>query len=114
MDALRSYIGIDTQVDRDPFPELNLPVAAKAYLRDIELSLQEIKRVCKEGAKLAVVVAEGAFPDQIVPCDLLVGELAARIGFNVNRILVAAERVVTRDRTVKIGKARESIILLQK
>jgi hypothetical protein len=44
----------------------------------------------------------------------LVGELAARIGFNVNRILVAAERVVTRDRTVKIGKARESIILLQK
>jgi len=114
VDALRSYIGIDTEVDRDPFPELNLPVAAKAYLRDLELALHEIKRVCKEGARLAIVVAEGAFPDRIVPCDLLVAELAARIGFTVNRILVAAERVVTRDRTIKIGKARESIILLQK
>ena len=114
VDALRSYIGIDTEVDRDPFPDLNLPVAAKAYLRDIELSLHEIKRVCKEGARLAIVVAEGSFPDQVVPCDLLTAELAAKLGFTVDKILVAAERVVTRDRTIKIGKARESVILLQK
>ena len=114
VDALRSYIGVNTEVDQDPFPERNLPVAAKAYLRDVELALQEIQRVCKESARLAIVVAEGAFPDQIVPCDLLIAELAAKLGFTVDKVLVAAERVVTRDRTVKIGKARESILLLQK
>lgn len=114
VDALRSYIGINTDVDQDPFPELNLPLAAKAYLRDIELTLKEMKRVCRVGAGAAIVVAEGAFPDQIVPCDILAAELASRVGFAVEKILVAATRVVTRDRTVKIGKARESIILLQK
>ncbi|MEM4298145.1 MAG: hypothetical protein QW815_07250, partial [Nitrososphaerota archaeon] len=112
VDALRSYIGMNTDVKEDPFPELQLPLAAKAYLRDIEFCLREMKRVLKRGARVALVMAEGAFPDRIVPCDLLAVELAKRLGFRVDRVLVAAQRVVTRDRTVKIGRARESIILM--
>ncbi|MCS7115928.1 MAG: class I SAM-dependent methyltransferase [Nitrososphaerota archaeon] len=113
VDALRSYIGMNVNVKDDLFPELRLPLAAKAYLYDINRSLEEMKRVLKVGARIALVIAEGAFPDRIVPCDLLVAELAERIGFHVDKILVAAERVVTRDRTVKIGRARESVILMQ-
>ena len=112
VDALRSYIGMNVNVRGDPFPELRLPPAAKAYLLDVERSLEEMKRVLKDGAKVAMVVAEGAFPDRIVPCDVLVAELAKRKGFEVEKIIVAARRVVTRDRTIKIGRARESILLM--
>lgn len=112
VDALRSYIGMNVNVRGDPFPELRLPPAAKAYLLDVERSLEEMKRVLKDGARVAMVVAEGAFPDRIVPCDVLVAELAKRKGFEVEKIIVAARRVVTRDRTIKIGRARESILLM--
>jgi hypothetical protein len=61
-----------------------------------------------------MVVAEGAFPDRIVPVDLLMANLAERIGFRVERIIIANERVVTKERTFKIGKARESIIIMKK
>ncbi|MEM2211694.1 MAG: class I SAM-dependent methyltransferase [Nitrososphaerales archaeon] len=114
VDSLRSYIGMNTNVKNDPFPELQLPLAAKAYLSDINKSLEEIRRVSKIGAKIALVIAEGAFPDRIVPCDLLIAELAERIGFHIDKIFVAAKRVVTRDRTIKIGRARESVILMQR
>ncbi|MCP8318507.1 MAG: hypothetical protein L6N95_01600 [Candidatus Methylarchaceae archaeon HK01B] len=68
----------------------------------------------KDGSKCAIVIAEGAFPDRIVPIDILMADLAGRMGLKVERIVVVNNRVVTRDRTVKIGKARESIILMRK
>ncbi|MCP8317940.1 MAG: hypothetical protein H3Z51_13925 [archaeon] len=83
-------------------------------MQDMNDSLKEIYRVMKDGAKCSMVVAEGAFPDRIVPVDLLMANLANRIGFRVERIVVANRRVVTRDRTVKIGRARESIVIMRK
>ncbi len=114
IDSLRSYIGLNPKHVKDLFPELNLPDVAKAYLQDMNDALREIYRVMKDDAKCSMVVAEGAFPDRIVPVDLLMAKLAERIGFEVERIVVANERVVTRDRTFKIGKARESIVVMKK
>jgi len=113
-DGLRSYIGLNPKHIKDLFPELDLPDAAKAYLQDMNDSLKEIYRVMKEKAKFAMVVAEGAFPDTIVPVDSLMTNLAGRIGFKVEKIVIANRRVVTKDRTFKIGKARESIVIMKK
>ncbi|MCP8313059.1 MAG: hypothetical protein H3Z53_01620, partial [archaeon] len=113
-DSFRSYIGLSPKNVKDLFPELNLPDIAKAYLQDMNDSLKEIYRVMKDGAKCSMVVAEGAFPDRIVPVDLLMASLAGRIGFKVKKMVVANRRVVTRDRTVKIGRARESIVIMEK
>ncbi len=113
-DSFRSYIGLNPKNVKDLFPELNLPDVAKAYLQDMNDALKEIYRVMRDGAKCSMVVAEGAFPDRIVPVDLLMANLADRIGFNVERIVVANRRVVTRDRTFKIGRARESIVIMKK
>jgi len=113
-DSLRSYIGLSPKHVEDLFPELNLPDIAKAYLQDVNDSLKEIYRVMKDGAKCSMVVAEGAFPDRIVPVDSLMANLANRIGFKVEKIIVANRRVVTRDRTFKIGRARESIVIMKK
>ncbi|MEM3437143.1 MAG: DNA methyltransferase [Nitrososphaerales archaeon] len=114
IDSLRSYIGLNPKHIKDIFPELNLPDVAKAYLQDMNDALKEIYRVLKDDAKCSMVVAEGTFPDRIVPVDLLIANLAEKIGFKVERIIIANERVVTRERTFKIGKARESIIIMKK
>ena len=113
-DSFRSYIGLNPKNVKDLFPELNLPDVAKAYLQDMNDALKEIYRVMRDGAKCSMVVAEGAFPDRIVPVDLLMANLAKRIGFKVEKIVVVNKRVVTRDRTFKIGRARESIVIMKK
>ena len=114
VDGLRAYIGLNPKNIKDLFPELNLPEVAKAYFQDMNDALTEIYRVMKKKAKCAIVVAEGVFPDKVVPVDLLLAKLAEEIGFDVEKIVVANYRVATRDRTVKIGKARESIIIMKK
>ncbi len=114
-DSLRSYIGLRPKNVKDLFPELNLPDIAKAYLQDMNECLREFYRVLKPKGKVALVVAEGAFPGYaIVPTDYLIAELAHRMGFKVEKIIVVRQRIVTKDRTVKVGKARESVVILKK
>jgi len=113
---LRSYVGSrveDTSVSDLGLNE-NLPLSAKAYFKDIYSALKEMHRVCKSNAKLAIVVGGGCFPDRAIEADRIAAELAERIGFNVNNILVARNSWCTRARTIKVGQIRESIILLEK
>ena len=113
---LRSYIG--SRVDDMPVSELgldeNLPLSAKAYFKDIYSALKEMYRVCKSGAKLAIVIGGGCFPDRAIEADRITAELAERIGFDVKNVLVARNSWCTRARTIKVGKIRESIILMEK
>lgn len=114
VDPVRSYIGLNPKNIVDQFPELNLPEAAKAYFYDMKLALGEVYRVLKKNGRTVIVVAGGVFPDRIVESDILIAELAERIGFRVDRIIVVNKRVATVNRVIKIGEARESIIFLTK
>jgi SAM-dependent methyltransferase len=114
--SLRSFIG--SRVDDIDVSDLgldeSLPLSAKAYFKDINKALKEIHRVCKNGARLAIVVGGGCYPDRAVESDRITAELAERIGFNVKDILIARNSWCTRARTIKVGQIRESIILLEK
>jgi len=113
---IRSYIGAkveDIKVSDIGLDE-NLPLTAKAYFRDMFLALKELYRVCKDNAKLAIVIGGGCFPDRVVECDKITAELAERIGFNIKNILIARNSWCTRARTIKVGQIRESIILMEK
>jgi len=114
LDPLRSYIGLNPKSVIDPFPDLNLPEAAKAYFHDMKLVLEEMFRVLKNRGKASIVVAGGVFPDRVVESDILIAELAERVGFNVDRMIAVNKRVATTKRVIKIGEARESIIILSK
>jgi len=113
---LRSYIG--SRVEDIDVSDLglseNIPLSAKAYFKDMNLSLNEIYRVCKHNAKLAIVIGGGCYPDRVVEADRIIAELAEVIGFRVKKILVARNSWCTRARTIKVGKIRESIILMKK
>jgi len=114
VDPIRSYIGLNLKNVKDIFPELNLPDIAKAYFYDMKMALNEMYRVLKNNGKAAIVVAEGIFPNRIVESDILLAKIAKDIGFKIEKIIIVNERIATRERTIKIGKARESIIILEK
>ncbi|MEM2910597.1 MAG: hypothetical protein QXO01_06010 [Nitrososphaerota archaeon] len=114
VDAVRSYLGLNPKNIEDPFPELNLPIVARAYLSDMRKALLEMFRVLKPGGKVALVVAGGVFPDRVVDSDVLIAKLAEDIGFKVNKLLAVNRRVATMKRVIKIGEARESIVFMEK
>lgn len=101
--GIRSYIGIREGNN-----------IAKAYFSDMENVLKELHRVCKPGAKIGIVVGNGCFPDKIIESDLILSELAEKIGFVVKNIYVLNERWCMRNRTEKVGRLRESLLVLEK
>lgn len=92
----------------------DLPTESLGYFHDMNLAIIEMHRVLKTGGKAAIIVGEGCFPDGVVQSDVFLAEIAEKRGFKVNQILVLNERWCMKDRTIKVGKLRESMIVLEK
>ena len=118
VNPIRSYIGLLPRKKTRELPsflsDLNLPPVAMDYFMDMWKVLNEMYRVLTPGGSVALVVAEGIFPDRIVESDVIIGRMAHEIGFRVPEIWVVNRRVATRNRTIKIGVARESIVFMKK
>ncbi len=104
--AMRSYLGLREGM----VPE----EAENLYLNDMERVLFEMYRVCKPGAKAAIVVGNAYVPDRVVEVDLILSKMAQELGFRVRQILVLNKRFALKGRTIKVGVLRESAILLEK
>ena len=109
---LRSFLGLGKTEDFMPY----LPPQASAYFKDMDVFLKEAYRVCKNGARIAIVIGNAYFPPPYSPveCDMLVSGLAKNIGFTIDNIFVLNERAALRNRTEKVGTLRESIVILTK
>lgn len=107
--ALRSYIGFSEVAE---FEEL--PQAARPYFVDMRMVLKELHRVCRQNAKLALIVGNGYVEGVIVESDLLLAEIADEVGFRVSKIFVVNKRFALEERTKKKGILRESIIIMEK
>jgi DNA modification methylase len=94
-------------------PALRSFISDSEYFKDMELVLKELYRVCAHSAKLAIVVGNG-FTKEIVESDMILSDMAEKIGFKINKIIVMNKRFALKDRTKKIGKIRESMILMEK
>lgn len=92
----------------------SLPEDAQEYFGSMIDSLGEMHRVLKKGSKASVIIGGGCFPDRVVENDSCFVNLAETVGFDVNEVLVARRLCCTRERTIKIGQVRESILLLEK
>ncbi len=106
--ALRSYIGYSAEGYEE------LPYSSRAYFVDMEKVFQELYRVCRPSAKLAIVVGNGYVDGQIVESDILLAGIAEKIGFIVKKIFVVNKRFALEERTKKKGVLRESIIIMEK
>ncbi|MBR9682436.1 MAG: hypothetical protein GOV02_02065 [Candidatus Aenigmarchaeota archaeon] len=105
---LRAFVGSRVEDFGD------MPPIAEAYFKDMTLVMKELYRVCKKDAKLAIVIGGGCFPEGVIEVDTKLANIAQDIGFKVDRILVARENWCTKKRVIKIGKMRESVVLLKK
>ncbi len=114
--SIRSYIGMDEAYDYHitDLEHLELPLSAKPYFTDMNLVLEEMHRVCKSGAKAAIVVGNGYVEGRCVDSDLVLAYLAEKLGFAVKNIFVLNKRFALENRTEKKGILRESMIILEK
>lgn len=118
VNPIRSYISLIPKIKiPDDMPQdiiIDMPPIAKAYFIDMWRVLKEIYRVLKNKGKVAMVVAGGVFPDRIIESDVILIKMAYHVGFKPLEIWAVNKRTATRNRTIKIGEARESIIFLRK
>jgi hypothetical protein len=105
--------GIHSYIGSKAGPEVifpDIPESANAYFHDMKRVLSELYRVCKDGAKVAIVVGNGCYPDRVVESDILLSQLAEEAGFEVKSILVLNKRWCMRNRVEKVGPLRESMV----
>jgi SAM-dependent methyltransferase len=93
-----------------------IPVMIKGYFEDMNLVLHELAKVCRPGARIALVVGNARFESELIPVDLLLSELAIEAGFAVDKILVARYKGNSSQQMGRYGRipVRESIILWRK
>jgi len=113
--SLESFLGakVEDRKISDLGLDENLPPVAKSYFIDMDNVLKEMYRVCGDNAKLAIVIGGGCFPDRVVESDKITAELAEKIGFDAE-VFIARSSWCTKKRTIKVGRIRESVIILNK
>jgi len=91
----------------------SIPVMIQAYFEDMEYILTLLKkRVAKDG-QVWLVVANSAYADLEVPVDLIIGDIASRLGWYLREIGVM--RYVQKRKTrhsPNVKELRESVIIL--
>ena len=120
--GIRSFIGLREKNLEKDFSEIdiffdspdNTPLTAKAYIEDMLQVIKEMYRVCKPGAKVAVVVGNACFPTGVVDVDVILSNIAEKIGFHASQILVLNKRVCTTPSRRKVGIMRESLLMWEK
>ncbi len=94
--------------------ETRMPLVAKAYFDDLRKVLQNIFNCLKPGGKAVIVVGGGCFPYETIESDDILLEEAEKIGFKKLDKIVAREIHCMRNRTIKVGTVRESVLVLEK
>ncbi len=107
---LRSFIGENEIYDISS----DMPAEAVNYFLDLEKVFKNLYECCRRHAKLFVVIGGGCFPNKVIDPDYHLAKLSEKLGFYLEDILVARNSWCTKTRTIKIGKTRESIIIMEK
>ncbi len=85
-------------------------LAVREYFNDVYIIFQELSNILNKGAHCLWIIGDSALYGIHVPTDIICGEIAELVGFELKGIEILRERRATRH---SIG-LRESIITLQK
>jgi DNA modification methylase len=93
-----------------------IPIMIKGYFEDMNLVLKELYRVCRPGAKIALVVGNVRFEGELIPVDLLLSELASDVGFSIDKVIITRYKGNSSQQMGKYGRVpvRESVVLWSK
>ena len=90
-----------------------IPIMIKGYFEDMNLVLQQLARICRPNAKVALVVANARFHGELIPVDLILSELAGDAGFQTEKIYVTRYKGNSSQQMGRFGRVavRESVAL---
>ena len=96
----------------------NIPDMIKGYFDDMHDVLIRIKNIMIDDSKCYIVVANSGYKGILVPTDLLISEIATKLGFKVNQIIYARKIRASSQQMADLHNyedlMRESILELQK
>ena len=113
--GFQRFFGLETygKVELDFLDEtLDLTKTAKFYLKDLSLMFKELFRVCKDNARVAIIIGDALVKGKILDMLSIASDIASYHGFRVSRITIANKRIATTPKRKKIGVLREGIIFL--
>ena len=113
--GFQRFFGLETygKVELDFLDEnLDLTKTAKFYLKDLSLMFKELLRVCKDNARVAIIIGDALVKGKILDILSIASDIASYHGFRVSRITIANKRIATTPKRKKIGVLREGIIFL--
>ncbi|HIE33674.1 MAG TPA: hypothetical protein EYP86_00860 [Candidatus Altiarchaeales archaeon] len=90
------------------------PEIVQGYFEDLYLSIESIHNALEDGGKSAIVIGNACLPGITVDSDIILAELAEKIGFTLKRIDVAKVRWCDVHGIEKERPVRESVVILEK
>ncbi len=95
---------------------VRIPIMIKGYFEDMFLVISELFRMCKRGARVALVVANARFGGELTPVDLILSELAESVGFVTDAIWITRYKGNSSQQMGRYGRVpvRESIVFWRK
>ncbi|MEW5933677.1 MAG: DNA methyltransferase [Bacillota bacterium] len=92
-----------------------IPAMLEGYFLDMYLVLHEIRRVCHQGARVALVVGNAQYRGIPIPVDELTAEVGQQAGLSCSRIVVVRYRGNSAQQMGRYGRRpqRESIVIFE-
>ncbi|MBC7099736.1 hypothetical protein H5T52_11640 [Candidatus Bipolaricaulota bacterium] len=87
------------------------PRESLSYFRDLFEVIKEIKRVCRAGANICLVVSDGCLPGGPVDVCQTLGELAERAGLRAKSLVIVNKRYCTTPSRKKLGITKEGLLI---
>lgn len=97
----------------------NIPDMLRGYFDDMTEIMKILHEMMITGSKCFIVVANSGYKGVLVPTDLLLAEIAEKIGFNVKKLIYARKMRASSQQMEELHDnydelMRESIIELEK
>ncbi|WP_321827519.1 DNA methyltransferase [Maribacter dokdonensis] len=98
---------------RDLLMHKNIPDMISAYFEDMQGIFIDLKQKADTGASLWFVVSTSAYANEHIPVDLILADIATKVGWKLKEIGVLREIHKRKTRfSPDIDKLRESVIIL--
>lgn len=83
-----------------------------AYFEDMQFLFSEFSKKMRKGGVIYFNVANSAYYGVEIPVDYIIADIAESYGFNVREIRKARDLKTSPQQSDKIGKLRESVIVI--
>lgn len=90
-----------------------IPDMILGYFADMNEVIHQLSKILAREAKVALVVGNVRFEGIIIPVDLILSDMAARLGFDIEKIIITRYKGNSSQQMGKYGreKVRESILI---